>query len=171
MTPTRPAAARLLLALAAAVLTAAFGGMPRPTAVKGHGTDEAAVRRLVKRFGGQLQKVSLLAPDVAHELDAAYGDFVAPSLLAAWKRDLRSAPGRLTSSPWPDRVEVDRVRQTSTGYTVEARVVSMTADEVEHGGDAGSEGVVIRVSRTLGRWLIVGYAPARPNRGEPEDWP
>ncbi|MDE3155269.1 MAG: hypothetical protein KGN76_09205 [Acidobacteriota bacterium] len=156
----RPTLARSLFALAAIVaMTAGAGAQPAPG--PRHESADAAVRALVTRFGAQLQNVSLLAPDVPQELDTTYGSLVDPSLLAAWKKDVQSAPGRLTSSPWPDHIEIHRVRRTATGYSVTASVVYMTSNEVEHGGDAGTDAVVITVRRIGGRWLIASYTLAK----------
>jgi hypothetical protein len=143
--------------MVAAVTIALFGARPTAAPAAG-GADADAVRSVVTQFGARLQQVSLLAPDAAGTLDAAYGPFVSPALLASWKKDPSRAPGRLTSSPWPDRIEIDRLIRTRAGYTVTGRLVYMTGNEVEHGGVAGMDVVVIHLRRIGGRWLISAYA-------------
>lgn len=91
--------------------------------------DLAMVRQVVEDFGKRLQDVSLLAPqaDVARAMQENYGPYVAPDLLARWQNDPLNAPGRLTSSPWPDRIEVASIEEVSdTEYRVQGSVIEVT---------------------------------------------
>ncbi len=50
-----------------------------------------------------------------------------------------TAPGRETSSPWPDRIEVVDIAQQPNGtITARALLIWMTSEEVAHGGNAGT---------------------------------
>ena len=119
--------------------------------------EEQAVRGLAEGFGGQLRNVSLLAPKetVAADMQKYYGDYVAPALLEKWKNDPSSAPGRLTSSPWPDRIEIRSVeRLAGDSYEVSGEIVEVTSVEAS-GGAANTRPIVLSVRKIGGRWLIV----------------
>src|SRR3989338_9866599 len=79
--------------------------------------DKAAVRSAVEEFGLKLKSVSLLAPPetLRSEIRANYADLVAPELLENWLREPSRAPGRETSSPWPERLEMKRSEERRVG--------------------------------------------------------
>lgn len=90
-------------------------------------SNEIQVRSLVYGFGDQLRMVPLLgeAETVSKDMDTYYAFYVRPDLLTTWKSQPRTAPGRLTSSPFPDRVEIQSLALNADGtYTVNATVVS-----------------------------------------------
>lgn len=99
-----------LLALTALLLV----GCPRSDRESGTSganltaADSAVAIDVVRRFGERLQRVSILAPDsIAREsIRREYGDLVSRPLLEEWLRNPSQAPGRQTSSPWPERIEV-----------------------------------------------------------------
>lgn len=130
-------------------------------------TSEADVRAVVAGFGAALQKVSVLSPTAAADMEAAYGSYTDPALLAQWKAAPSMAPGRQTSSPWPDHIDIVSITKVSNDrYEVTGSVVLMTSNEVERGGNAGT----IPVSLTLtkqgdGRWLITAYHEEAPQLG------
>lgn len=114
---------------------------------------EGDVRTLVAAFGNHLNSVSLLMPEAGQEIAIAYGPYVTPELLNAWIAEPLSAPGRATSSPWPDHIEVDSVAVNVRGdYDVTGRVVLM--DSVGH---AGYIPVSLTVSDSSGSFLISRY--------------
>jgi len=83
--------------------------------------EEGAVRYVVESFGKRLQNVSLQSPNVAQAMREQYTEFVSPELLEAWVDDLSQAPGRMVSSPWPDRIEITEiVREEPDRYAVRA---------------------------------------------------
>jgi hypothetical protein len=125
------------------------------------GTDQAAVRETVEHFGSEMQQVSLLAPagDVRAAMEADYGSLVSPELLAQWEADPADAPGRLTSSPWPDHIDIDAVTAQADGtYVVQGSVVEMTSNEVEHGGEADEYPVTLTLANQNGAWVITAYS-------------
>src|SRR5262245_5103097 len=66
---------------------------------------DTAIRAQIMAFGNELQNVSLLSTStVAEDLDSHYGQYLSAELLASWKNNPERALGRLTSSPWPDRI-------------------------------------------------------------------
>jgi hypothetical protein len=125
-----------------------------PTAPAAFPTDEEIeVRAVVEDFGRSLQNVSLLSPTAAEDIEQQYAQFVSPHLLQAWIADPSSAPGRLTSSPWPDHIEITKFELQSDGsYIVIGRIVEMTSS-----GEAGRQTVELNVDSIDAQWLITGY--------------
>lgn len=114
---------------------------------------EGDVRTLIAAFGNQLNSVSIQSPEAPADIASAYGPYVSEALLNAWIAEPLSAPGRVTSSPWPDHLETDTVVRAEDGtYTVTGRIML-----VDSAGDAGSIPVVLTVSDASGRFLITEY--------------
>ncbi len=113
---------------------------------------------LVENFGERLQMVSLLAPDASDHIEQQYRDFVSPELLQTWAADTSAAPGRLTSSPWPDHIEINEVQaQAHDQYLVTGMVIEITSAEEMNGGVAAQYPVQITVSNIDGTWLITDW--------------
>jgi len=124
--------------------------------------EEAAIRDLVENFGKRLQAVSLQSPNAAQEMQEQYSEFVSPALLETWMNDVSKAPGRVVSSPWPDRIEITSiVREEADRYVVVGFVVEVTSMEVVSGGAAAKTPVRIVLEKREGRWLITEYAEER----------
>lgn len=122
--------------------------------------DEVAITQLLAEFGSKLKNVALLAPEdiVKNSIKENYGDFVSPALLAAWKNDPQNVPGRFTSSPWPERIEIIGLDKVSDyQYKVKAEIIEMTSVEMLNGGDAGRRSITLEVEKKENHWLIVGY--------------
>ena len=116
--------------------------------------DEDAVNRLVEDFGKKLQLVSLLAPEnvLGESMQENYGEFVSPTLLEQWLKDPVNAPGRLTSSPWPDRIEILGTEKISEGaYEVKGEII-----EVANGNDeiVAKRPITLVVEKIDRKWLI-----------------
>ena len=108
----------------------------------------------VEEFGTHLQLVSVLAPDAAAQIEAEYAAFVSPELLEAWMADPASAPGRVTSSPWPDRIEVTEVTQEDfDSFHVEAELVEATNDDSE----VARYALLIQVERIDDAYVIIAF--------------
>ena len=126
------------------------------------GKPEGDVRTLVGAFGNQLNTVSLRSPEVADEIQKAYGPYAAPELLMEWIADPLAAPGRLSSSPWPDHIEIESVFMTMSGtYEVAGQIKMVTSS-----GDAADVPVALTVSQREGRFLITKYREDRPMSAE-----
>lgn len=120
-------------------------------------TEKDAAAGLVQEFGSRLQKVSLQAPaDVlAKSMKEAYGDLVAPELLTKWAADPAHAPGRLTSSPWPDRIEIRSLEKAADGsYVAQGEVIEVTSVEKVSGGVAAKRPISVTVTKTGNNRLI-----------------
>lgn len=117
--------------------------------------DEAAVKSVVEKFGKKLQFVSLLGPEDVLEksMEENYGEFVSPTLIEKWLKDPVNAPGRLTSSPWPDRIEISNIEKTPDGkYEVEGEIIEVTS--VDNGESVAKRAVTLVVEKIEGKWLI-----------------
>lgn len=120
-------------------------------------SDQAAVDDLVRTFGSKLQNVSLQAPKeiVNKSMQENYGDYVTPALLEKWQSDPTNAPGRMLSSPWPDRIEIQDTRELSQhAYEVKGEVIEITSVEKKSGGAAAKRPISLAVEKTGDRWLI-----------------
>lgn len=91
---------------------------------------EELILSLVENFGYQLQNVSLLGPkeELEKSMEQYYGGIVSPKLIEKWLKDPLIAPGRLTSSPWPDRIDVTDIRKISDQkYSLIGEIVEVTS--------------------------------------------
>lgn len=123
-------------------------------------SDETAVMQLVADFGSKLKNVSLLAPQdiVKNSLQESYGSLVSPALLAMWQNDVNKAPGRATSSPWPERIEITAMEKLSDSkYQIKGEVITMTSVEMVNGGVAGRSPIMLVAEKIDNRWLINDY--------------
>jgi len=124
----------------------------------GDEVEEAQIRELVENFGKRLQNVALLAPDAAQQIQKQYAEFVSPVLLEMWMSDLSAAPGRMVSSPWPDRIEIAALEKISADrYAVTGSMIEVTSTEVSSGEAANRIRVHIVLEKTQGRWLITEF--------------
>lgn len=127
------------------------------------GQHEGDVRTTVAQFGNQLNTVSLLSPNAAGDIEKVYKPYVTEELLASWIVNPLSAPGRMTSSPWPDHIEADTVTMNEDGsYTVLGRIMLKTAT-----GDAGIIPITLTVTDVNGSFLISAFVQ-NPLAEEPE---
>lgn len=121
--------------------------------------NEAAVRSAVEGFGKKLQTVSLLAPkDVLEKsMKENYGEFVTQELIDKWIGDPENAPGRLTSSPWPDSIEILAVEPVSEDeYQVRGKIVEIANAEGSGTKTAAKRPITLDVKKAEDKWLISG---------------
>ena len=117
------------------------------------GEELSSVRDTVTNFGGVLKRVSLLAPDAATQIEEVYAPYVAEELLSVWKADLEKAPGKRTSSPYPEGIEVVTITKNQNGsYTVNGNIREVTST-----GVAGVLPVELILLNREGKWLITSY--------------
>jgi hypothetical protein len=122
-----------------------------------------AVQSIVTSFGSQMKNVPLTASStaIASAVAQYYGPYVAPELLAQWESAPTTSPGRLTSSPWPDRIEITSVAKNEDGsYSVVGNVIEVTSVEETEGGVADSYPVSFTVENQNGAWLIARFMRA-----------
>lgn len=135
----------------------ATGGKPKDEIQQSDESDKLAVSKLVKDFGSKLQTVSLQAPtDILNKsMKDNYSNFVSPALLAKWESNPQDAPGRLTSSPWPDRIEIlTNEKLLDHVYEVKGQIIEVTSTEKESGGIAAKRPITLTVKKMGDQWLI-----------------
>lgn len=124
-------------------------------------SDEAEkneVIKFVQNFGEQLRMVSLLAPEdiLKDTMNEYYGDYVSVELIEKWLKDPVAAPGKLTSSPWPGRIDILSVEKASENeYIVVGNIVEFTSVEMEEGGIAAKREITLNVKKTDNKLMIV----------------
>lgn len=114
--------------------------------------EAAGAIRLVETFGQQLQKVFLLAPkeELEATMEEAYGDLVDPALFEVWIEDPLGAPGRLKSSPIPERIEEIQVLRLPEGsFEVQGVLV-----ETDQGQNIDRRDIRLVVSPLAEGWRI-----------------
>jgi len=114
------------------------------------------VANLVKNFGSKLQLVSLLAPEdiLKKSMEENYGSLVSEALIEKWIKDPLNAPGRLTSSPWPDRIEIiSIVKLSKDTYEVKGEIIEVTSQE-KGTAKAAAKRPIKLIVKNENRWLI-----------------
>lgn len=132
---------------------------PRGSYVAPFRDAEGQAEAVVEKFGEHLKNVPLTAePDtVAEAIQTEYAPYVTEALLDRWMKDPLHAPGRETSSPWPERIEVVSLEKVGEYYEVVAKVVTLTSVEKANGGYYDTTPVYITVANTNGAWRIAEY--------------
>ncbi|HYE11610.1 MAG TPA: hypothetical protein VEF53_15710 [Patescibacteria group bacterium] len=131
--------------------------LPKDTPQQTDESDKAAIVSLVEEFGKKLQIVSLQAPKdkVNESIQENYSNFVSPALLSEWMKNPEKAPGRLTSSPWPDRIEIISTEILSeNAYEVKGEIIEVT----NTGEIAAKRPITLQVEKFENKWLINAVA-------------
>ena len=118
---------------------------------------EEEVREIVYQFGNQLKMVSLLAPDevLQESIMEYYGDLVTPKLLKRWLENPRRAPGRYTSSPWPERIDILDIKRTGKErFEVRGNIVEVTSANEKTGELTVKRPILLEVIKIHDQWLI-----------------
>ncbi|MCX7951353.1 MAG: hypothetical protein N2594_05315 [Clostridiales bacterium] len=119
--------------------------------------EEYQVIKVVYIFGKKLKNVSLLASQeiLIKSIKDNYSNYITQRLLKEWIKDPSKAPGRLTSSPWPDRIEIKTVTKTDKNtYKVEGEIIEITSAEVISKGVAARRSITLIVRKIDDCWLI-----------------
>lgn len=115
--------------------------------------EEEIVEGVVEKFGTSLQKVSLLGPkeEVEKSMQGNYGDVVSAELIEQWLTDPSKAPGKLTSSPWPERIDIKTMEKRSEqAYALNGLVIERTnVDQI-----ANKTPIHLVVEKVGELWLI-----------------
>jgi len=122
--------------------------------------EQEQVKNIIIEFGKAMRSVPLAASEdiIIKAIENNYSDFISPDLLASWVNNPLSAPGRLTSSPWPDRIEIFSLSKNQDGsYVAQSNVIEMTSRELVVGGVADMYGVTIIIQKQDGKWLITQF--------------
>ncbi|HHT01186.1 MAG TPA: hypothetical protein GXZ96_00625 [Firmicutes bacterium] len=117
----------------------------------------AAVQNLVTAFGEELKEVSLLAPEevLVESIQNNYANYVSEELLAQWLASPSAAPGRVVSSPWPDRIEIENVTELSPqSYQVTGAVIEITSVEQGTEDAAARRPIEVKIEKIDDQWRI-----------------
>lgn len=118
-------------------------------------TDETAITAMLEHFGKTLKNVYLTSPTAAADMAAKYKNFVTPQLLSQWQASPLDALGRLTSSPWPENIQIINIQPSGDNtYKVEADIIEITDLEKTHGGFSDKIRVYFTVQKFNDQWLI-----------------
>lgn len=125
--------------------------------------EEVDIRTLVSDFAERMKLVSLTAPktELVAAMENAYSPYVSSDLLTQWEQNPQNAPGRQTSSPWPDHIEITSVTKNGDGnaysYIVQGDIVELTSKELVSGGVAAKYLAIIQVDKINGQWKISAF--------------
>lgn len=119
--------------------------------------EEYKVINIVNIFGKKLKNVPLLASKdiLVKSIKDNYRNYVTKRLLVEWIKDPTKAPGRLTSSPWPDRIEIKTVAKIDKNtYKVEGEIIEITSAEIVSKGVAARRSITLIVRKINDCWII-----------------
>ena len=124
---------------------------------------KAAVRHTVTEFGRNLRDVSLLAPTstVVSAIDEQYASYVSENLLEEWKADPQTAPGRVTSSPYPAEITIAKIDKTAAEtYRLEGKILLKTSVNAASSTaeSAGEQPIMITVQKIFDEWVITSFS-------------
>lgn len=152
MTRTRLSIALAVVVIALALIAAYFILKP---------SDETKARTVATTFVQELQNVSLTQDTEAlrSAIAARYAPYVTPELLAEWQADPSFAPGRETSSPWPDRIFIKSATQQGDSFVLNADILYVTSVEAASPEEdaAGVKMVVMQIIPTDDGWRIAAF--------------
>ncbi|MHB1376406.1 MAG: hypothetical protein ACYCXB_03170 [Candidatus Humimicrobiaceae bacterium] len=76
-------------------------------------------------------------------------------MISKWIKDPLAALGRLTSSPWPDHIEITDIKKINADkYEIFGNIVEITSVEAEKGGYSNKFGINLTAERLDNNWLI-----------------
>jgi hypothetical protein len=117
--------------------------------------NDSSIRTVVTQFGTTMQKVSLSAPDAVQQIGNAYSPYASEALVNKWKQQKEFAPGRGTSSPYPDHIDIISLEKAPNNtYLVKANVIEMTST-----GIAGQFPLTLTMGKAQNQWVITSYEP------------
>lgn len=136
----------------AAIATYFLAGWP--TALE----DGDAARAVVEEFGAKMQNVNILGDKTmaADAIAREYGPLITPTLLSLWQQDPTLAPGRITSSPWPDHIQITSLeRENRSKYVIEGDIVEVSNEAgLAETKEAVRRPSVFTVEKDGGAWKI-----------------
>lgn len=129
-------------------------------------TDESVnnsmvVENIVKGFGEKLRMVSLTAPEdvIKDSMEEHYCGFISSGLIEEWKNDTQNAPGRVTSSPWPERIEIIETKRISEyEYEVKGEIIEVATIDVNNNWIVGKQTITLSIEKENDSWLITDAA-------------
>jgi hypothetical protein len=148
---------RIIVVVGAAILLTTSGTShlwaETPIAIHRASDQETAVKTVVTEFGKRLRMVAVLAPKemVTKAMDEEYSAFVSVDLLAMWRNNPEKAPGKRTSSPSPERIDISSIEARGHDtYVVKGKVILLTAQKPREGGIFQANPVTMTVEQQHG---------------------
>jgi len=121
--------------------------------------EESQVRTLIENFGSKLKEVYISDPKeiASAKIKEIYAPFVTDELLLTWTNDPSKVPGRLTSSPWPERIEIRSIKKFDLNeYEVDGDIISLTS------AGSSKDRVTIFVVERDNNFLIYSFSLENP---------
>jgi len=128
-----------------------------PAPEESKSSDVYEIKKLVEDFGKVLVNVSLLSPPdiLKNDMEKYYSPFVFKDLISQWLDDPMKAQGRLTSSPWPERIEIRTIENiTPYSYLVKGDIIEVTSVDKETDFNLIKRPVEIIIKKNVNCWLI-----------------
>lgn len=157
--PSRKARKMIIGGIAVLLLltVAVLWYMRRPLPPQSLTNGQFGVSAIVNAFGANLKMVSLTAEPalIASAMDSYYKPYVTSRLLAKWKADPTTAPGKRTSSPYPEKIEITSVTQLSKKqYEVVGKVAEVATGSNGALTTAETYTLKLKLKYDDGIWLI-----------------
>jgi hypothetical protein len=121
-------------------------------------SEEQVVRARIEEFASKFELVQVSAPKAvaAKSIKDNYSSFVSPEVLAAWEKNPLQAPGRLTSTPSAQKIDIKELSKKEDGsYESQGEIL-----EVSNGKLLSL--VAIKLRSENGQWIITGFERAVP---------
>lgn len=121
---------------------------PRPE------TNERTPEEVVLELGRRMKQVpTSAAPEIAAKaIREQYDGLVHPDLLNAWAKAPSDAPGRPVSSPWPERIAIEKSSVSEGRAVIDGLLVEATST-----GVARQVPIRVTLENAGGSWQVVGY--------------
>lgn len=122
--------------------------------------EESDVKLLVTDFGLKLKNVPLAGEENATKaaIQENFGPLVTEEVMEQWLANPQLAPGRLTSSPWPERIDIATLSKQGQSYVVSGDIVMMTSAQMASSAtDAGHVPVIMQVVKENDKWVVAAY--------------
>ena len=146
-----------------------YGAFEKELPAQSFQEEKEEIVSIVEAFGSKLQMVSLSAPPdlLRKSIQENYSPLIFPDLLRRWLEGTGEVPGRLSSSPWPDRIEIFSVeKKFPDAYEVLGKIVEISSTEKE-GGAAATRPITLMVKKLEGKWRIAEVALAPYEAADP----
>ncbi len=117
--------------------------------------EESEIKKLLDLFVQRMQLITLASPleRIKEMIKDAYHELVTEELLNQWLNSPQEAPGKITSSPWPDKIEIKKLSKINPNeYQVEGSLIWMTST-----GFAKEDKVEIKILKKDSKWLLAEY--------------
>ena len=116
------------------------------------GTEYENIMNFVESFGQKLKYVSLQSEDeqIDEDIKNYYSNYLTSELLNKWLNNHEIVLGRLSSSPWPEKIEVLSILElTRDSYILKGNLIEVTSTDLTQ-----KAGISLIIKKVNGSWLI-----------------